>query len=80
MTPREIADKAWAIYRDRLKALLEPSEAGRFVAIDVESGEHFIGDSAGEAALKANGKATRRLFCIRIGFPSTFSIRVLSHT
>ena len=40
---QEIADQAEAIYERHLKALLERSHPGAFVAIEPVSGDHFLG-------------------------------------
>ena len=57
------------IYQQRLKDHLEPTYHGQIVAIEVESGNYFIGKSVAEAAKKARAKHPQKLFYFaRIGF------------
>lgn len=60
---QDIAGRATAIYEERLKATLEATALNRFVAIEPESGEYFLGDTLSEAV-----GAARRAYPDRIGF------------
>lgn len=63
-----IADRAKKIYEDRLKSVLEMTEADQFVAIEPESGEHFIGETLSEAIGKSRKKYPERLaHALRVG-------------
>jgi hypothetical protein len=65
---KSIIDRAKRIYADRLQADLERDHCNRFVSIEPESGEFFLGDTLDEAVQAAVKKyPTRRLFTIRIG-------------
>jgi len=65
----ELGDKAWVIYEMKLKQELEPKFKGQFVAIEVDSGDWFLGETPIEAALKAREKYPDKLFhMIRIGY------------
>jgi hypothetical protein len=58
LSPTERHDsrvRARAIY-ERIKGKLEPSFKGKILAVEVESGEHFIGETVLEAARKARAK------------------------
>lgn len=46
----EIGRRGNEIYQSKLRALLEPQFDGKFVAIDVESGEYELADEAGDAS------------------------------
>ena len=46
----EIGRRGNEIYQSKLRAILEPQFTGKFVAIDVESGEYEVADEAGEAS------------------------------
>lgn len=65
--PGEIAIRGEAIYRERVRSLVEPAKKGSFVVIDVESGDYEVG--TGDAV------ATRRLLDRRPD-AVTYSIRV----
>jgi hypothetical protein len=66
----QLAAKGQAIY-ERLKGELESACRGKIVAIEVESGEYFVGDSVVEAAKKARAKYPGRLFYFaKVGSPA----------
>jgi len=63
--------KGEEIYQQRLKDKLEPTHYGQIVAIEVESGDYFLGESVIEAGLKARAKYPDKIFhFIKIGFPT----------
>jgi len=60
-----------ALYQQRLKSQLDPTYHGQIVAIEVESGDYFIGKSVTEAARKAKEKHPEKVFYfVKIGFPA----------
>jgi len=60
-----------ALYQQRLKNQLDPTYHGQIVAIEVESGDYFIGKSVTEAARKAREKYPEKVFYfVKIGFPA----------
>ena len=66
------------VYEERLRNILEPEQHGRFVAIEPESGRHFLGDSGAEALIAAhNAMPEQRFFLARVGYPAAH--RVLRH-
>lgn len=68
------AGKARAIYASKYKKKLEATERGKVVAIEVESGEIFIGHTALEAGMKARQKFRDKIFYfIRVGYPAVHS-------
>jgi clan AA aspartic protease len=75
LSPTERHDsraRARVIY-DGIKGRLDPSFKGKILAIEVESGEHFIGDTVLEAARKARAKHPDKVFhFFRIGFPTVY--------
>jgi hypothetical protein len=68
--------KAEAIYRRKLKAKLEAKYKGRIVAIDVESGDYFVGKTVLDAIEKGRLKYPGKIFyAVRIGYPAVHSLR-----
>lgn len=66
-----IAQRAKQIYNERLKAQLESSDPDRFVAIEPDSGEYFLGETLSEAIGKSRQKYPDRLaHAIRVGHPA----------
>ena len=67
--------KAEAIYRTRLKPKLEKKYKGRIVAIDVKSGDYFVGRTVLEAIEKGRRKHPGKIFyAVRIGYRAVHSL------
>lgn len=67
-TDPSIAERAKQIYEGRLKALLEATDPDKFVAIEPESGDYFLGVTLSEAIRKSRQKHPDRLaHAIRVG-------------
>lgn len=72
---KAVIDRAKQIYSEQLRALLEPQHLDRFVAIEPESGEYFLGDTFDEAVKAARAKYPARLtHTIRIGHRAAFHL------
>jgi hypothetical protein len=72
---KSIIDRAKRLYAEQLRTLLEPQHRDRFVAIEPESGEYFLGDTFDEAVKSARAKHPSRLsHTIRIGHRATFHL------
>ncbi len=72
---RSVIDRAKQIYSVRLQAELEPRHIHRFVAIEPESGDYFLGDTFDEAVNSARTKYPSRLsHTIKIGHSAAFHI------
>jgi hypothetical protein len=67
--------RAKAIY-ETIRKTLEASCQGKIVAIEVESGEHFIGETVLEAGKNARTKHPEKVFhFFRVGFPAVYMSR-----
>ena len=54
---------------DQLKDVLEPTQRGRFVAIEPETGRYFLGDNGTAALIEAHNAMPEQLFYLaRIGY------------
>ena len=72
---KSVIERAKRIYAERLQAELESKHLNRFVAIEPESGEHFLGATFDEAAFAARAKhPTRMSHVIRVGHRAAFHI------
>ena len=68
-----LAEKGEEIYRRKLKKKLEPKYIGKIIAIEVESGEYFIGNDLGEATDKAEAAFPDKIFYFkRVGYKAVF--------
>jgi len=73
--PDDVAKKGEEIYSNKLKFILEPKENEKFVAIDVVSGEYFLGSSILEALEKARKEYPDRVFhTIKVGYQGVFKM------
>ena len=67
--------RAKRIYAEQLQAALEPQHRNRFIAIEPESGDYFLGDTFDEAVKSAQAKHPTRLsHTIRIGHRAAFHL------
>ncbi len=65
---KSVIERAKRIYAEQLQAVLEAQHRDRFVAIEPESGEYFLGDTFDEAVKSATAKYPCRLsHTLRIG-------------
>ena len=72
---RTVIDKAQRLYDSRLRQTLEASDRGRYVAIEPESGDYFLGDTFDEAVNAAlDTHADRLTHTIRVGFPAALHL------
>ena len=72
-----MAEKAKVIY-EKIKDRLEAEHKGEVVAIDIESGDYFLGKTGLEAARRARARYPNRIpYIIRIGRPAYISFRRL---
>ena len=75
---KSVIARAKQIYADRLQKDLEANHGNRFVAIEPESGEYFLGDTFDQAVRSVRVKFPTRLsHTIRIGHEAAFHIGVL---
>ena len=76
----QVAERAKAIYNARLKAELEAAHTNGYVAIEPESGEHYLADSFGEAVAAARVAHPDRIsFVIHIGHPTAIHLGGMTH-
>src|SRR5262245_57443387 len=78
-TPDKIVEAGEQFYAQRHKERLEREHPGHFVAIDVTTGEAFVGEFAEVALQTARAKAPHGIFhLIRIGAPGAFKVSYVS--
>jgi hypothetical protein len=74
-SPERIAEAGEKAYADRYKSLLESTNRGHFVAIDVLTGEAYVAEFPEQALEKARAQAPNGVFhLIRIGAPGAFKV------
>ncbi len=73
-----VAGKAKQIYEDRLREQLEKSDHGKFVCIEPESGEYFVGDTFDGAVNQAIDSYPNRLtHTLRVGYRAALHLGVM---
>jgi len=71
----ELARRSEELYQQKLKAILEPGHLHKFVAIEPDSGDYFLGDTMSEAGVAARKARPGCLtHTMRVGHPAAISI------
>ncbi len=66
----EIVERGTRIYEERLRSLLEPQHNGKYVVIDVETGEYELDTDHLAASDRADSKRPgAQLYATRVGSP-----------
>lgn len=74
-SPQVIAHKGESIYKEKFKEEYERKYSGKFVAIDVSSGEAFVADTPEEALQKAQAaNVTGPLHLMKIGSEGVYKV------
>ena len=75
LSPQQIAEKGEALYKEKYQAELEKSHLGQYVAIDVESGACFVGESPENVLTKAQESRQGGLFhLMKIGSAGVYHV------
>ena len=79
--PQEAANKGMAIYREKYQQAYEREHPGKFVAIDITTGDAWVADTP-EAALEMAQRAHVDGFfhLIKIGAPGVFRVGYTQHS
>jgi hypothetical protein len=76
---RLVAEKAKQFYEKQLRERLESSDHGRFVCIEPESGDFFLGDTFDEAVNQAiDAHPDCLTHTLRVGHTAVFHLGVLN--
>ncbi len=74
----KVAIKSKKYYEEQLRVKLEASENGKFVCVEPQSGEYFIGDTFDDAVNKAIDAYPDRLtHTLRVGHSAALHLGVL---
>ncbi len=79
-SPQEAAKKGLAIYQEKYQQEYEKKFPGKFVAIDIQTGEAFVADSPEDALGTAQAKNPNGFFhLIRVGSAGVFRVGYTQH-
>lgn len=72
--PAAVAQKGEEVYQ-KIEPQLEPEHRGEFMAIEVDSGEYFLGKTQVEVLEAAKKKFPTKIFyMVKVGFPATITV------
>jgi hypothetical protein len=64
----DLVERGQTTYRQQLASILEPSHIGEFVAVEPDSGQYFLGNTASAALVAAHAAMPNNLFYLtRVG-------------
>lgn len=73
---KDLACRGQAIYEQEIRALVEPQQRGRFLAVEPETKRYWLGETLEEVCRQARAGLPGRFFhVIRIGFPTAHIAR-----
>ena len=74
-TDDELVRRARQLYDQKLRVVLEPTQQGRYVAIEPDTGKYFLGDTGTAALVVAHASMPEHTFYLaRIGHEAADSL------
>jgi len=74
-SPQEVELRGEEIYEQQLRADIEPDNKGRFVVIDIETGEFEVDDDDLQATKRVLARRPGAvLYGLRIGYPTAYTL------
>lgn len=75
-TTKEVVARGKEIYREQIQELVEPQEKGKFIAIDILSGDYEVDGELLEAARRMRERRPDSVrYLGKVGYPSAFQFR-----
>ncbi|MBM4031672.1 MAG: hypothetical protein FJ291_07785 [Planctomycetes bacterium] len=73
--PHELVARGRAYYDQHLRARVEPQHIGKFLALDVESGDYEVDENEVAAIHRVEARHPDTVFCVlRVGYRATHRI------
>lgn len=74
-SPQEVEARGEQIYEQQIRQAAEPGNKGKFVVIDIETGEYEVDDDDLQATKRVLAKrADAVLYGLRIGYPAAYTL------
>ena len=74
-SPEEITAQGEAIYREQIRSVVETTERGKFVIIDIETGDYEIDTKDATATLKLLERRPDAVtYAVRVGYRAAYRI------
>ncbi|MYC30432.1 MAG: hypothetical protein F4X65_10145 [Chloroflexi bacterium] len=71
----EICDRGEKIYEEQIKHLVEPHENGKFIVIDIETGDYEIDGEELDAHQRLEDRRPKYVgFLARVGYKATYHL------
>jgi hypothetical protein len=71
-TKDQIVDRGEEIYRQRLQPLVEDGNKGKYLVVDIESGDYAVGEDMSALSQSLHARRPEApLYALRIGYPYT---------
>jgi hypothetical protein len=75
---QEISSKGSRIYEE-IKSQYEPENLGKFLAIDIDSRDAYLGDTSADAVVSARASHPKKVFYVKkIGFDAAETLASLT--
>ena len=75
-TTKEVVERGKEIYREQIQALVEPQEKGKFVVIDILSGDYEIDPEHAVASRRLWERRPDSVrYAGRVGYPAAYHLR-----
>ncbi|REJ85695.1 MAG: hypothetical protein DWQ34_28555 [Planctomycetota bacterium] len=74
-TPEEVESRGEEIYEQQIRQKVESGNKGKFVVIDIETGEYEIDEDDVQATKRALAKRPQGiLYGVRVGYPTAYNL------
>jgi hypothetical protein len=74
-TPEEVVSRGEAIYKEQIRDIVEAENKGKFVVIDIETGDYEIDVDDLRVTMRALAKRPAAiLYGLRIGYPTAYRL------
>lgn len=74
-TPEEICERGEALYNQQIRAQVEPEHRGKFLVLDIETGDYEMDADRHAALNRAEARHPGgQLYILRIGYPTAINI------
>jgi hypothetical protein len=74
-SPEQVESRGEEIYEQQIRRKVEAGNKGKFVVIDIETGEYEVDEDDLQATKRAMAKRSAPiLYGVRIGFPAAYTL------
>lgn len=75
-TTKEVVARGKEIYREQIQELVEPQEKGKFIAIDILSGDYAVdGEHITAVRRLRKRRPDAEMYVGKVGYPSAYRFR-----